>query len=1162
MSAHLLMALTSNRHWTVFTASIATVFVFWGITPTQSGIFATNTLNKTVEMASMRIMPPLSLSQQDETFSAKSAQSVVSIMWLNETLPPFMTREYVLAPFGPPEGSNLASQGGNWTSSTLKYFVDVDCETPIAWISDGSPMVNSTWGCSFQLPLPDITTPPDATKIFSTMYAGYFNEDGLADYYLSGACPANESNSFLIQWSKTLSSVPFNGTGTIDVTPIERLQHFNVTNLYCRSTYNVQEVRATIRLPDNKVLGYTPLSEAEPLPSSFFNTTNFEASMSMGHELLRVRKDFPTSNWPSQTAFLTTFPLDMRHLSVMAPFAIGASQLPLENYLDSTNLARSYQSAYRLLFARQMVDALPRAMRTESGSMGQWDYQTQSVILVPAFTYIVEALLLTSVILATIILHSSRTRVSRLHSDPATIACVMSLAADDVSLLEKLRLMDQASEQELEFSLRNRRFRLHPIQGSGSAYRLQLLDMRGDDPLEAFNDELQATKRRQTSLTLRQSDESKAGVIDGLQPTEFKTKLGLVFLATQIALFAVIAGLFVTIQKNSGLPLPSSSRFIRQLLENYLPTAIGTFIEPFWVVLNRHLCFLQPFDEMRQGQKTAKRSLSLEYSSLPPQLTIIKAWSNGNVLLGIVCAMALLANGLAISLSGLFFEDTVNLETAALFIPTYTPQFKPLDGEAAPFTSENKQSLESVYIATSNRTANTPLPPWTDDKLFYFPFGMEIGRTNGTQYHRAHTPAIGTQLACQPLSKDSQFILTGTQKGGAGQYTIPANVKLVVSLMSDEGKEVECVPRGLDVNMNITFGQPIGPSAFEFSYALDGSAKSSLSDASFCREHLAAGWVRAMLADGPRPADETASVFPIQTIITAPAKTIITCRSTLSVETADVLVSADGHVQRTYPPKISTTNVTSFLSTTPSDLLGQFHQIIFENVEGIRWHNDSLPSEFINYLLEQATNSSAHLDPMKAPPSAESMIPPFTALYSQLFATLVGRNMNQLLIPIGGKNVITIEGFTVESTTRVFMSKPMFILAETILALYIIVTVALYLRRPWKILCRMPTSLASVIAFIAASHVLKDFRGTAGMTKGKLSEHLEKLDDRYGFGTFIGTDEKTHIGIEKYPFLAPLAKKYDMARQGTNDSTGSMRDQWRSVFTQWRSGKVREGGWM
>jgi hypothetical protein len=544
---------------------------------------------------------------------------------------------------------------------------------------------------------------------------------------------------------------------------------------------------------------------------------------------------------------------------------------------------------------------------------------------------------------------------------------------------------------------------------------------------------------------------------------------------------------------------------------------------------------------------------------------MVKAWFNGNVLLGIVCLMALLANGLAISLSGLFFENTVILNTASTFALEYSPKFLPLDGEAIPFVTDpgltlltqKGQIMEPAYVALSNQTAQTPLPPWTDQKLFYFPFIIDSSMRNDTWNYQALTPAIGAQIACQSLSPQSSFIVTSS---GPNSQPSTGNLTVVIPRTGDE--EVTCIQRDLNQGSENIFGRPTGPSAYEFAYALDGAGNSSASDAAFCREHIAAGWVRSNLAAAVLMANDSSTDAP-PSIVSSHQETIIVCRSQLIVGSAEIDVTADGHVQHVHSQNLSTEAdvVQSFLSTTPSDLVGQAHQIILDS--GLLWHNDSLPSDFMNYLIEQATSNNSHLDPLRPPPSPESIIPPFSALYSQLFATLIGRNMDRLLNTTTKETAFTAPGFTLQPTVRIFMSKPMFVLAETILLLYIIVTVTLYLQRPWKILCRMPTSLASIIAFLAASHAIKDFRGTVGKTQEELGAHMEKLNDRYGFGTFVGTNGKTHIGIEKYPFLAPLMKGGGgLDRQNSSDSKRSMRDELRSKFFQWKSGKVREGGWM
>ena len=98
---------------------------------------------------------------------------------------------------------------------------------------------------------------------------------------------------------------------------------------------------------------------------------------------------------------------------------------------------------------------------------------------------------------------------------------------------------------------------------------------------------------------------------------------------------------------------------MQNLLENYIPTAIATLIEPLWVLLNRLLCLLQPIEELQSCKAKAKDSIDLNYSSLPPQLVLFKALRAGHLIVAAVCFMALLANLLSIAFAGLFHHDTI-----------------------------------------------------------------------------------------------------------------------------------------------------------------------------------------------------------------------------------------------------------------------------------------------------------------------------------------------------------------------------------------------------------------------------------------------------------------------------------------------------------------------
>lgn len=124
-----------------------------------------------------------------------------------------------------------------------------------------------------------------------------------------------------------------------------------------------------------------------------------------------------------------------------------------------------------------------------------------------------------------------------------------------------------------------------------------------------------------------------------------------------------------------GISLPSSSAVVRSIIENYAPTVFATLLEPIWTVLNRLLCLLQPFDELRKGNAIASTSIEVKYTSLPPQLTIWRALRARHFMLAAVCLTAVSTNVLAVALSGLLNEQVttavVPLASSMILSPNF-----------------------------------------------------------------------------------------------------------------------------------------------------------------------------------------------------------------------------------------------------------------------------------------------------------------------------------------------------------------------------------------------------------------------------------------------------------------------------------------------------------
>ncbi len=163
--------------------------------------------------------------------------------------------------------------------------------------------------------------------------------------------------------------------------------------------------------------------------------------------------------------------------------------------------------------------------------------------------------------------------------------------------------------------------------------------------------------------------------------------------------------------------MPSKSPVVTNIVLNYILVVFPPFLEPFWVLLNRLLYGLEPFEELRKSDGTASESLDLKYTSLPPQLVIYGALRSRQFLLAAVCAISVSANVLAVSLSGLFQTDIVTIQGNSTFSVPYLPVFK---------SGNRTTGSDHIYVAKSNFSDGTALPPWVARGTFFLPFSLVL----------------------------------------------------------------------------------------------------------------------------------------------------------------------------------------------------------------------------------------------------------------------------------------------------------------------------------------------------------------------------------------------------------------------------------------------------
>jgi len=514
---------------------------------------------------------------------------------------------------------------------------------------------------------------------------------------------------------------------------------------------------------------------------------------------------------------------------------------------------------------------------------------------------------------------------------------------------------------------------------------------------------------------------------------------------------------------------------------------LGASFEPIFTMITRTLCMLQPYEQLRRGHEMPGRSITLDYASLPPQAVVFRALKNKHVGLALVSLMTILANVLSVAFSGLLTESSVLISQNTDF--TATHQF-PLNGTSLGngSLSRNRPSYDSYYVASSNLTAGTPLPPWTDGQFFYLPFEPYVPSAANITQRKAATPAVKASLNCFPLHQ-------ATNGRNLTWKTLDGRITCDLGLLT-----------------NFTSAQHDTPQAIE--HVSFASSDQGEQGPKHCDLKVMAGWTRAS-----KPLDSS----PLNA-------SWIGCMPALQVDLREVTVDLEGNVLYSTPLNSTTDTQEQVFEPDDMGVVNSVHKVLDATslvgssyITNPSWHNDSYPSDFINYLMAQTTNNTAFLDPLLSPPLFEEVAPLLDLLYSKLFAITLANNIDKILRP--SNDTTTITGVSMGPETRIFAQEAMLFVAVVILAVFFLVTIVLYIRRPWRILPRMPTTLASQIAFFAASHALTDLAETSGMSEKERNAYVKGLKQTYGFGRFVGTDGKPHIGIEREPLVQILTKQ-------------------------------------
>ncbi|KAM0435368.1 hypothetical protein ACHAPT_003462 [Fusarium lateritium] len=451
--------------------------------------------------------------------------------------------------------------------------------------------------------------------------------------------------------------------------------------------------------------------------------------------------------------------------------------------------------------------------------------------------------------------------------------------------------------------------------------------------------------------------------------------------------------------------------------------------------------------------------------------------------------MALLANLLAVGLGSLFNEN----QMTATYPETMRPAFASRFNNASIFDLDSYLRRNSVargafqdhmYVAMANITSNLVLPPWVSQEYFFQRYEFQGPDRNKTaDTFTVSTRGFGADANCTtvPASKLPMYDVKVDPNSGYPYFPEQPKTEKLCASTDDYLRYAGLAMR------RVTQGGYKGPRAIEYCRTL------SVTDGLvFCDKTLTLGWGRG--SDIKDYKGEIEASF-------------MTCRPFFQTAMFNVTVDSSGHVISYKRTSDLETTLGYADSTVHTDIIFQTANRQWNNQP--EWHNDALATDWMSYFLTVKTGSRAILDAKSSVPDSEKLKPMVTDLYRRTYAILLG--LNEQIFEAADKNS-SVMALRHTRESRIFMEQASFIITMTVLAMNTVVAVLFYTKAVSFVLPRMPTTLGSIIAYIAPSRlIVPNYWEAPGNGSRTLS-----------FGRYIGSDGKVHIGIEADPHVVPV----------------------------------------
>ncbi|KAB5545557.1 hypothetical protein GE09DRAFT_967889 [Coniochaeta sp. 2T2.1] len=1069
-----------KKHWLVFLAGTIMMLIFWAVTPLQSAIFGTQAVLVTKQLMVSDIAQLGTLSEQVDAMDSSILNAAYGITWLNEPYPGYTTSAHAIIPFLPLNEEATSRPNETWTAPATALSTDLKCWPAVV---EKNTEVNNSYtfdngqGCrnTFE-PSSRGKLGNETGVIHTVLYIGY-HENPLLNWYLQNPnCSRNASHQFLAIWIAQDTK--------------------DMTALFCEPSYWMQSVMVTVSAGDKRPddASIVPLVEPNLLDESEFNSTAFEYLIGTGAPSKLIRRDYPrdrtVEQFPSLADLNLAFPL-----TNMVGFAVGGMNYSVMDLKAPAALQDIFSNAHRKLFSAAIPSLLRSADESQPARTSTVQYLLYGVVVSRPLSLVVEILLFLIAILVAAILYLSRRTRSILINDPGSIGATLTVLGNSDTLLKDFSPRDRYDDRNLRTSVQGNRYKL--VQSAildGQRLHIEYSSLSGQN----------------------NTPEPNRDTVSGnpTQPPALKPLSGITFVVTLLAGMVVLLYLKNQEETLGGLPRPSDNFTVLQLLENYVPTIFATLVEPFLVLLNRLLCLLQPFHDLGKGRQSAANAFSAQYTSIPPQLSLWQSLRNGHMLLASLCLVSLLANILAVALGALFNEAPVMVAYNQTLQQTYSTSIT-----SPEFLTDVALVLgfDHFYVAAANLSSGTKMTAWTDEKFAYLPFYTPLDASdNSSSTYRAQTKGFGVDVTCSSLS-------TSPESFPYVDYSLKDDRSQTVYFLfkTDNGTVANCTTiRGLynsgwldtsEEPVDGLLAQELVSSLYSQHFYINNTEHVP-EGSELCDKKMVLSWMRVNPTD--RNGSQRASHMY--------------CTPTWRSATFDVLVDSGGYVLEASRVgdfdeiDDNTRNQTEIVLKRVNDMFGRGVAIKPTSSMGMPadddgWHNDTLSRDWMNYLLKLKLNTTRLLDPLQPVPESEATFGPVADLYKTLVANMIGAHVSSLFAP--SATPTQLSGTRYVGEIRIFMDETAFIITITILGLMVIVATALYIRERNPFLPRLPSTVGSLLAYVAAGQAVKYYAERERERRSGRDPMQSKAT--YSFGKYLGMDGMEHVGIELDPFVAP-----------------------------------------